>query len=228
MTGRIEDGIAENEFCDINDHGNNSIKWSNVDFTMRYLLPNWLGRDVTRLKRFKEAFVRHNRMTIIAAANEFRLPPELLAGVAWVESGGKPNTWKSMIFATRIVVEHDIGPGHIKESRKTSFGFMSMQVKTAAETLGIDPDTMDLGRQHQLIACLETDTYSIRLAARHLRMLADHDGFDTVGIEEARIVATRYNYGTARTVAQIKTDLRYGNFIAERWHSYTLMLGAVR
>lgn len=99
---------------------------------------------------------------------------------------------------------------------------------TAAETLGLDPSTLDLAKQQQLMACMETDTYVIRLAAKQLRMLADHDGLDTVGIEEARIVGTRYNYGTERTLAQLKTDLKYGNFIVDRWHSYSIMLGATR
>lgn len=228
MQTRINDGIAENEFCDINDKGNNSPAWSNLDFAIRFLVPDSIGHGVKRLSRFKTAFVRHNRMTIIAAAHEYRLPPELLAGVAWIESGGKPNTWKSMIYASRMLIEHEIGQGHLKAANKTSFGFMSMQIRAAAETLGLDSSTLDLAKQQQLAACLETDTYVIRLAAKHLRMLADHDGFDLIGIEEARIVATRYNYGTERTLAQLKTDLKYGNFIIDRWHSYSIMLGTTR
>lgn len=43
---------------------------------------------------------------------------------------------------------------------------------------------------------------------------------DKIGIEEPRILGARYNYGTSRTLEQLKTDLLYGNFIVKNWHSY--------
>lgn len=45
----------------------------------------------------------------------------------------------------------------------------------------------------ELSQCLEKDFYNIDLAARHLRQLADHDGFQSIGFEEVRVIGARYN-----------------------------------
>lgn len=214
------------EFCNISDKGNSSPKWTNFDFMMRHVIPEFMGGGIPYARKFKTAFVIHNRLTIISAANTNRLPPELVAGVAWIESGGKPNDWKGSIYNFRLFKDLIYSGG--KPADRTSFGFMSMQVHAAAETLGIDPNTLGTEKQIQLIHCLEQDTYVIGLAAKHLRMLADYDKLgDSIGIEESRIIGARYNYGTSRTIEQLKTDLSYGNFIVKNWHSYSLMLSGV-
>lgn len=214
------------EFCDVNDKGNNSPEWTNVDFMMRHIVPQFMGGGIPYARRFKTAFVVHNRLTIISAANANRLPPELVAGVAWIESGGKPNSWKGSIYNNRLFMDLIYKGG--KPANRTSFGFMSMQIHAAAETLGIDPETMGIEKQIDLALCLEQDSYIINLAAKHLRMLADHDNLgENIGTEEARIIGARYNYGTSRTLEQLKTDLSYGNFIVRNWHSYSLMLTGV-
>lgn len=214
-----------NGFCDVEDKGNNSPQWTNFDLFMRHAVPELMGGGIPYARRFKTAFVVHNRYTIIAAAQKYRLPPELLAGVAWIESGGKPNSWKGEIYNQRIFRDGFYSGG--KPADRTSFGFLSMQIHTAAETLGLDPNTLGVEKQIQIALCLEHDTYIIDLAARHLRMLADHDKFDVIGTEEIRVLGARYNQGISRSLEQIKKDLSYGNFIVNNWHSYTLMLSGV-
>lgn len=215
-------GVPGNEFCDVRDKGNDSPTWSSFHLAIRYLVPESIGGGAPFRSRFKTAFVIHNRLTIIAAAHANRLPVELVAGVAWVEVAGKPTRAKEELFHYRSIRDMFYSGG--KPADRTSFGFMSMQIRAAAETLGIDPSTLKSEKQVQLAMCLEGDAYSINLAAKHLRMLADHDGFAQIGDDEVRVIGARYNQGTQRALEQVKKDLTYGNFIVRNWHAFTIML----
>ncbi|GKQ44974.1 hypothetical protein PSTH2693_07480 [Pseudomonas syringae pv. theae] len=104
-----------------------------------------------------------------------------------------------------------------KDPIKTSFGWVSIQLRTAAITLGMNPDEMDVSQLRSLANCIETDIYNIDIAAKHIRMLADYEHFSTIGMEEVRIIGARYNWGTSRSLDELKKDLSYGNFIVNSW-----------
>lgn len=222
MKEQAEKESISAEFCDIHDQGNESPKWTNIDFLITHLVPEVAGGGIPFRRRFKTAFIVHNRSTIIAAAHANGIPAELLAGIAFVEVAGKVPSWKGELFNHRSFRDMFYSGG--KKADRTSFGFMSIQIRAAAETLGLDPATLGPEKQIQLAHCLEQDVYSVNMAARHLRMLADHDHFEKIGEDEVKIIAARYNQGTTRTIEQIRKDLSYGNLIVRNWHSLTLML----
>jgi len=59
---------------------------------------------------------------------------------------------------------------------KTSFGALSMQLRTVARTLGVDKK-MDASELRELANCLQRDVFNIKLVAKHLYQLVERDGF---------------------------------------------------
>lgn len=87
-----------------------------------------------------------------------------------------------------------------------------MQLRAAAETLGIDPATLTTTEQLQLAGCLMDDSFNIQLAARHLRDLILFDNpqlADTSHLTEEQFIvaAARYNRGTQRARSDIINSL---------------------
>jgi len=70
---------------------NGSPVWSTANFAVWKGVPGVLGGGKAYIQQFKTAWVRHNRDTIKLNAMNQRFPPELLAGVCWIEVGGDPN-----------------------------------------------------------------------------------------------------------------------------------------
>ena len=131
------------------------------------------------IQRFKDAWVWHNKVTIRAAAAQYNLMPELLAGVCWVEVGGDPSFIDRVAFEVRAFDWS--GPSIVDRiavtspPAKTSFGAVSIQLRTAAQTLGLNPASMSTTDFRALASCLERDVFNIDTVARHLRQLVDHD-----------------------------------------------------
>ncbi|KPY62238.1 Uncharacterized protein ALO94_01261 [Pseudomonas syringae pv. spinaceae] len=80
---------------------------------------------------------------------------------------------------------------------------------------------MNTDQLRGLANCLERDVYNINVVAKHLRMLADHDLFDSFGMDEVRIIGARYNRGMDLSLEEIKRDTRYGNFIVNSWQRFS-------
>ena len=208
----------------------NFRKWSVRDLARWKLAPSVLGGGKDYLFTFKDTWVRYNRATILAAAKRYDLPPELVAGVAWVEVAGDPTFIDRIAFEVRTVVRRgarsiDSSLTVTKAPEKTSFGSISMQLEVAVETIGAKASDMDVKSLRQLGACLEQDGINVHLVARHLSTLADHDGFKRpISPEDARVVATRYNRGTGPSLAEITKNASYGDAVLKRYPRMRLLL----
>lgn len=194
-----------------------------IDLFMWKLVPSRFGGGKGYIQRFKDAWVRHNRHFIHAAATENRLPVELLAGVCWIEVGGDPGFIDRVAFEVRA---YDwSGPPFMDQHltvtnppERTSFGAVSIQLRTAVDTLGWNLSEMSNGQLRQLAGCLENDVFNIDLAARHLRKLVERDKFSVpLTMEQVRIVGTRYNRGTGLSLESIRKNTSYGSFIVNHW-----------
>ncbi|STP17661.1 Uncharacterised protein [Escherichia coli] len=56
------------------------------------------------LNAYKDAYVQYNRDKIIKYAYAAGIRPELLGGVAWIESGGMPENYKFQIYETKRMI----------------------------------------------------------------------------------------------------------------------------
>jgi hypothetical protein len=197
------------------------------------LLPPRFGGGITYIQRFKDAWVHHNRMLIRAAATRYKMPPELLAGVCWIEVGGDPNFIDRVAFEVRSFDWS--GPTWVDRNltitsnpAKTSFGSVSIQLRTAAATMGLNPSEMSTAQLRNLARCLQKDVFNIEVVARHLRQLLDHDGLQKnpplLAMEHVRIVGARYNRGIGLSLDDIKKNTSYGDFIVKFWPRFTKLL----
>jgi hypothetical protein len=212
------------EFC--MPETNNSPAWSIFDVFVRKLVPPRFGGGRGHIQQFKDASLMHNKLFIRASAARYLPPVELLAGVCWIEAGGDANFIDRIAFEVR-------GFGHLgnlptastSPPTKTSFGWVSGQLKTAAVTLGLDPEVMTISQWRSLSNCLEQDVYNIDLAAKRLRMLPDYDGFIRLGTEEVRVIGGRYNRVASLSLEKINENTSYSDFIVKRWASFSRLVG---
>lgn len=110
--------------------------------------PKKWGGGVPFGRYFKDGWVKYNHLLITSATNTYNLPAPLLAGVCWIEVGGDPSIVDMLAFDVRAIDWS--GPEWIDEHititsrpEETSFGAVSMQLRTAARTLGLDESKMD-------------------------------------------------------------------------------------
>lgn len=209
---------------------NSSPTWGVIDLFMWKLVPSRFGGGKGYIQKFKDAWVQHNKHPIRAAAAKNRLPVELLAGVCWIEVGGDPNFIDRVAFEVRgfdwsgppVVDKHLT---ITSQPTKTSFGSVSIQLRTAAQTLGLNLSEMTTTQLRSLANCLESDVYNINTVARHLRQLADHDKFSSpLMMEHARIIGARYNRGMGLSLEKIKENTSYGNFIVNNWQRFSQLV----
>lgn len=207
-----------------------SPSWTFMDVFKWKVIPERFGGGRKFARGFKDSWVINHRRLIKSAAMMNKLPPELLAGVCWIEVGGDPNVVDRYAFELRVI-DHS-GPDFIDKHfsimpkpGRTSFGFVSMQLRTAARTMGLDTDKMSVPEIRALSVCLEKDTYNINLAAMHLRQLANFDKLpDPLTPDDIRIIGARYNRGITSTLESIKKDSRYGDFIVRNWVYFNKLL----
>lgn len=78
-------------------------KWDEMDVLLWKLGKNDSRRrsGVYYLNAYKDAYVQYNRDKIIKHAYAAGIRPELLGGVAWIESGGMPENYKFQIYETK-------------------------------------------------------------------------------------------------------------------------------
>ncbi|MBK0800491.1 hypothetical protein I8742_04460 [Escherichia coli] len=212
---------------------NHSPVWGVTEFIFWKLAPKKWGGGVAFGRYFKDGWVKHNCLLINAAANAWHLPAPLLAGVCWIEVGGDPQIIDTLAFEFRAMSWS--GPEWVDEHitiaskpEKTSFGAVSMQLRTAARTLGLDETKMDNSQLRELANCLQHDVFNIQLAARHLYQLAEKDGFQVslphLTKEQIRIIGARYNRGVSLSLEKIKEDTSYGDFIINNWLHFSSLL----
>ena len=212
---------------------NSYPKWGFASLFAWKMLPQRLGGGISYIQEFKNNWVSYNKFRIKSVALDYKLPQELLAGVCWIEVGGDPNIIDRVAFEVRTFDWS--GPKFVdahliltSPPTKTSFGAVSMQLRTAANTLGLNPADMSTTDLRNLSNCLQRDTFNINLVARHLRQLIDHDGFDkslpALTKEQIKIVGARYNRGIGLSIDEIKRNTSYGDFIVKRWSSLSGLL----
>lgn len=206
--------------------------WSLVDIAVWKLVPQRWGGGVPYIQRYKDAWVRHHRVAIVNAAGANRLPAPLLAGVCWIEVGGDPTFIDSIAFEVRAFDWS--GPAWTdrqtitRRPETTSFGAVSMQLRTAARTLGMDPSTTTVAQYSELASLLSRDETNIALVARHLVDLAERDGFHTslpnLTEDQIKVIGARYNRGIGMSLESIRRNTSYGDFIARNWARYEGLL----
>lgn len=217
--------------CEVSD---SYAKWSFIDLVAWKLVPERVGGGKTYIQNFKDAWVAHNSLHIKNAAAQQKFPAALLAGIAWVETGGDPNAIDKIAFGVRSFDWS--GPQTIdkyltvtKHPSLTSFGSISVQLRTAAKTMGLDASTMSASDLKKLATCLEKDVFNIQLAAKHVREIIDHDELQKLppflSMDDVRIVGARYNRGLGLTLEQIQKNTSYGDFLVKHWARFTRLVG---
>lgn len=187
-------------------------KWTTLDALMWLFLPKIAGGGTEYLLAYKDGWVLYNARRIKAAAKTHKIPATLLAGVAWEEAGGMPNF---VDHITHPVRSFDwSGPSWIDRNltisippEQTSFGSVSIQLRRAAEEMGIQVNTMSYATRTGLAQCLESDAFNIEIVARHLHGLIVHDyptaDTTTLTDEQTIVAGARYNRGTERALQDI-------------------------
>lgn len=211
------------EYCYVSNH---SPQWQVVDLLIWKLIPSRFGGGKRYIQKFKDAWVKHNKTFIRDSAVNNNLPVELLVGVCWIEVGGDPGFIDRVAFEVRAFDWS--GPDAVdnyltitNRAERTSFGSVSIQIRTAANTLGLDISEMSTAQVRTLSHCLEGDIYNIEIVARHLRQLADHDNFyPPLNMEQIRIIGARYNRGIELSLESIKRNTSYGDFIVHHWEHF--------
>lgn len=157
---------------------------------------------------FREQWIKDNKQTIIAAAKEAGLPPDLVAGIAWQEVGGKGRVWDDVTQFFRNAAESEWSPV-IPENLpgraggapdEVSYGPLSIQVRRAAEVLGYDPESLSDQQRDEVIAASEDPRTNILISAQHLADLKAQSGFadvpaDQMTPEQYAELGARYNGG---------------------------------
>ncbi|QPP07257.1 hypothetical protein G4Z16_13660 [Streptomyces bathyalis] len=164
----------------------------------------WLTDALGSRKEWIEA----NKAAIKAAARAYGLPPDMVAGIAWVEVGGKPYVADDVAQWLRHTAESDwspVTPGYLPgplagDRDNTSYGPMAVQVRRAAETLGYDPANLTGDQREELTASLKDPSQNLLISAKHMADLKAHSSFADVPAEEMtpeqyRELAARYNGG---------------------------------
>lgn len=183
-------------------------KWTTFDAL------TWkLGGGAPSLNRYKDSWIIFNRQKIINSASKHKISPQLLASVAWIEVGGKPDGWKDYAFFLRAIdwSGSDWVNRHLtitgKPPLETSFGAVSIQLRAVAEELGMNPATLSLGDSLRIISCLKKDAFNLDIVAKHLHglILYDYPDADTANLSDEQFIVagSRYNRGTQRALADI-------------------------
>lgn len=197
------------------------IKWSTWDVIRWKLFSGNLG-GINYIQKFKDSWVRYNKSNIRNEADNNNISPELLAGVAWIEVGGDPNIVDYIAYYIRAFDWS--GPSWIDQNLtitnnplKTSFGAVSMQLRVAAETLGLNPEKMNWEQERNLIKLLDSEVQNLRLVSKHLFNLLKHDfpkmSTRSLTDDQIRVVGARYNRGVGMPLESLRKDTSYGDFL---------------
>lgn len=188
-------------------------KWTTFDAL------TWkLGGGAPSLNKYKDGWVNFNRQRIINAANKYNISPQLLASVAWIEVGGKPDGWKDYAYFLRAIdwSGSNRANRHLtitgKSPLETSFGAVSIQLRAVAKELDMDPATLSFGDSLRIISCLKKDAFNLDIVAKHLHglILYDYPDADTANLSDEQfvVVGSRYNRGTQRALGDIVNSNR--------------------
>ncbi|MFK7785982.1 MAG: hypothetical protein AB8B56_12740 [Crocinitomicaceae bacterium] len=201
-------------------------KWDVFDLYIWKFRSERRGGGWPYLYRFKDSWVVYHKDQIKREASTHGFPAELLAGVCYVEVGGDPHIIDTLGLIGRAFDYS--GPDWVDENMtitnrpyRTSFGSVSMQLATAANTLGKDATTMSYSELRSLATCLESDVFNISLVSDHLVEIIQHDNLGStsseISMDDVRIIGARYNRGLGLSLESINRNTSYGDFIVEKW-----------
>ncbi len=198
--------------CEDNGEGDFSWGYSNVVYWKL-----WGGK--TYLYGYKDAWVRAHKELIVSLSKKYNMPPELLGGVAWIETGGKPYSSKYDVFLIRYF-DHMGDPWMrswtiTKDTEQTSVKPLGIQMRRAAEEMGVDFNSLSLADKNRLFFCVSNANNALAIAAKHLWDLKqiDFPNLNNIGKDEIRVIGARYNRGPDLTLDETKKDTSYGNAI---------------
>jgi uncharacterized protein YukE len=156
----------------------------------------------------KEDWIAENKGAIKEAARAYGLPPDMVAGIAWIEVGGKPYAFDDATGAAREFAESGWSPvtpenlpGPLAGDKdSTSYGPMAVQVRRAAEVLGYDPQNLTDGQRDEVTAALKDPSQNMLISAKYMSDLKAQSSFADVPPgqmtpEMYRELAARYNGG---------------------------------
>jgi soluble lytic murein transglycosylase-like protein len=151
-------------------------------------------------------WIRDHKELICAAAAATGLPPDLIAGIAWQEVGGRPYVLDGIIEAARRAVARHWRPSRYlprqlgRDPDRTSYGPMAVQLRRGAEVLGYDPVTLIEPQRAEVRSALKDPAQSVFIAAMHLAILKAQSAFADVPVQDLTVgqyqeLAARYNGG---------------------------------
>lgn len=190
-------------------------KFNLYDFACWKFLPSKWGCGKNHLWSFKYSWIRHNKQHIKNASADNDIPPFLLAGVALTEVGGKDFTdWPAFLVRSFDWSGPDWVDSHLtitKNPLETSMGAVSIQLRRAAETMGIDPYSLKDEQLLYLAGALQSDKFNLQIVAKHLRQLLFVDypmllKAEELTDEQVKMVGTRYWYGPEKNHAALRIE----------------------
>ncbi|MFV8800110.1 hypothetical protein ACNSPD_06810 [Yersinia enterocolitica] len=195
--------MVRNEFCKVDSLG--FPKFTGTDLLRYKLLPKNMHFVTGEyyLWAYKASYLMYHKNLIINVAKEENIPVLLLAGVAVSEVGGMPDRLKSAgVLQFRQFIIDTIKQDNTS-SNSTSVGLIAMQIRVVAETIGLDPSTLTMLQQHKLADCLLSDSFNIKIVAKHLKSLILFDNpkiINTSNLTDEQIIlaGSRYNRGIER------------------------------
>lgn len=174
-------------FCTINSE-EDFHRWNGFDIVRTNLPENSRFATGKRyLWAYKAAYLQYNKDKIIKYARK----------------EGIPDRFKAYgVLQLRQLINDNIN-GDNKSSNATFVGVLAIQLRAAAETLGINPDTLTPTQQLQLANCLLNDDFNLEVVARHLKSLIIFDcpwlvSTENLTDEQIILAGSRYNRGTQR------------------------------
>lgn len=194
-----------NSFCSTN-LSSDFPKWSAWHAGLWYFLPDHddlIRTGEPRSLAYKLAYLQFNKDLLIHYSQLENIPVLLLAGVAFNEVGGMPENSKAYgVLQLHQLMDFIKRDGN-KISNPTSVGSLAIQLRAAAETLGLEANKLTTTQQLQLANCLLNDDFNISVVAKHLNalILFDNPGLINTGLltdEQLIIAGSRYNRGVER------------------------------
>ena len=143
---------------------------------------------------FKLSWIKNYSPVIQVAAYEYGIPPDVLAGVVYLEVGGK-SMW--MDDAVDFLRQRGLWSG---DPDDTSYGPLAVQVDTAAVALGYDPSNLSDGQRESIISSLKDPEHNIMITAKVLADAKDGTDFaltdpNSMTTEQGMQLAAIYNGG---------------------------------
>lgn len=142
----------------------------------------------------RREYISGNKALINDAARASGLPPEMVAGIAWMEVEGDPSWIDEAAYGVR---RHVPGTG---EADQTSMGPIAIQVRRSAEVLGYDPENLTDAQREEVVNATKDPGQNLYIASEYLAQVKAESEFadvppEQMTREQMRELATRYNGG---------------------------------